>query len=292
MEQESTMLESTVTMNTTTQYVPWNEGANILGIGRSSFFYLVESGQISTEPGRGPRDGRYSLEDIQRIAAQRATGRRRKASHRRIHPTPIIIDWLSPKDIPAILRLDQIVYDEIFLAEMERYQQWSEKNGQLAIAAFDAKSNRQTMLAYIACLPLEESVILQVMRGEREEISITQDEMQTYERPGPYTLLANSAVIHPEHPYLLRRVLQSMINAWIERFPKQYISRVYAQSVSERGDLLISNFFMQPRYDLANNAYMLDLTRPARSKMFRAFQDALKAKDPLKYKEIYQTGEK
>jgi hypothetical protein len=275
----------------TTKYVTWSEGASILAVGRSSFFYLVESGKISVEPGRGPRDGRYSLEDIQRVAEERATGHHRKTSHRRIRPAPVFIDWLSSDDIPAILRLDKIVYDEMFLAEMERYRQWSVKNGQLAIAAFDAKSNRQIMLAYIACLPLDESVILQIMRGEKEEIDITQEEIQSYERPGPYTLLANSAVVHPDHPYLLRRVLQDMTDAWIERFPNQYVSRVYAQSVSERGDLLISNFFLQPRYDLANNAFMLDLTRPARAKMIRAFQDALKAKDPLKYKEIYQKGE-
>ncbi len=275
----------------TTKYVTWSEGASILGVGRSSFFYLVESGKISVEPGRGPRDGRYSLEDIQRVAEERATGHHRKASHRRVRPAPVFIDWLSPDDIPAILRLDKIVYDEMFLAEMERYRQWSEKNGQLAIAAFDAKSKRQTMLAYMACLPLDESVILQIMRGEREEISITQDEIQSYERPGPYTLLANSAVVHPEHPYLLRRVLQGMIDAWVEHFPEQYVSRVYAQSVSERGDLLISNFFMQPRYDLADNAYMIDLTRPARAKMFRWFQEALQAKDPLKYKELYRKAE-
>jgi hypothetical protein len=281
------MLESTST-NMTTKYVTWNEGASILGVGRSSFFYLVDSGKISVEPGRGPRDGRYSLEDIQKVAEQRTAGQHRRPSHRRVRPTPVFTDWLSPDDIPAILRLDKIVYDEMFLAEMERYKQWSEKNGQLAMAAFDAKSNRQTMLAYIACLPLDESVIIQIMRGEREEISITQDEMQSYDHPGPYILLANSAVVHPEHHYLLRRVLQDMVNAWVERFPEQYVSRVYAQSVSERGDLLISNFFMQPRYDLADNAYMIDLTRPARAKLIRWFQEALQAKDPLKYKEIYQ----
>ena len=115
----------------TTKYVPWNEGAEILGVGRSSFFYLVESGQISVEPGRGPRSGRYSLEDIQRVAERRAKGERRKASRRRVRPTPVILDWFSPDDIPAILRLDKIVYDEMFLTEMERYRQWSAKNGNL-----------------------------------------------------------------------------------------------------------------------------------------------------------------
>lgn len=190
-----------------------------------------------------------------------------------------------------MLRLEKIVYDEMFLAEMERYRQWSGKNGQLAIAAFDAKRNRQTMRAYMACFPLDESVILQIMRSEREVVDITQEEIHSYERPGPYTLLAKSAVVHPDHPDLLRRVLQGMIDAWGERFPEQDVTRVYAQSVSERGDLLISTFFMQPRYDLANNASMLDLARPARAKMMRWFHEALQAKDPLKYKKLYRKGD-
>src|SRR5690348_4196813 len=109
------MLESTITVPPT-KYVTWAEGADILGIGRSSFFYLVENGRISIEPGRGPRDNRYSLEDILMVKQQRSTGRR-KTSRRRIHPTPTFTDWLSPDDIPAILTLDKIVYHEMFLAE-------------------------------------------------------------------------------------------------------------------------------------------------------------------------------
>ena len=52
---------------TTTTFVPWQEGAELLGLKRSAFFYLVETGQIRIESGRGPRDGRYSLEDIEAI---------------------------------------------------------------------------------------------------------------------------------------------------------------------------------------------------------------------------------
>jgi hypothetical protein len=270
------------------QYYTAAQARQVLGLTEHAFQYRVKSGQIKKTILPGRKQGSYLKDEIHRIAEREASGRRK---YRRARPIPVVLDWLSPDDIPAILRLDKIVYDEMYLAEMERYQQWSIKNGQLAMAAFDAKSNRETMLAYIACLPLEESVILQIMRHEREEIDITQDEIQSYERPGPYTLLANSAVVHPDHPYLLLRVLQRMIESWIERFPKQYVTKIYAQSVSERGDLLISDFYMQPRYDLADDAYMIDLARPARAKMLRRFQEALQAKDPQAFKQIYRKGE-
>jgi hypothetical protein len=195
--------------------------------------------------------------------------------------TPAIIDWLSPRDIPAILRLDQIVYDEMFLAEMEVYRRWSEKNAYLAMAAFDPKSNRERMLAYVAALPLDEAVILSVLRGEREEKDLTAEEMQSYDRLGPYTLLANSAVSLPEYPELLNRILLRLIDAWVDRYPKRYVTRIYAQVTSESGDRMAQHFFMSPRYDLAPNAYMLDLARPGASKIIRRFQERLRQKAPL-----------
>ena len=259
-------------------FVTWSEGAEILDLKRTAFFHLVNSGQIRSEPGRGPRDGRYSLSDIESIKQQRANGKKRKTWRR---PTPALIDWLSPRDIPAILRLDQIVYDEIYLAEMEVYRKWSEKNPYLAMAAFDPKSDRQVMLAYIAALPLDESVIFSVLRGERQETDLEADEMQTYDRPGAYTLLANSAVSLPEYPDLLNRILLRLMDAWVDRYPEQYVTRLYSQTVSESGDRMVQHFFMAPRYDLAPNAYMLDLARPSASKIIRRFQARLTQKAPL-----------
>lgn len=263
---------------THSSFVPWKEGADILGLKRTAFFHLVNSGQIRTEPGRGVRDGRYSMTDIEAIQQRRANGKKRRVWRR---PTPALIDWLSPKDIPAILRLDQIVYDEIYLAEMEVYRQWSEKNPYLAMAAFDPKSDRQRMLAYIAMLPLDEEIILSVMRGEREEVDIKPEEMQTYDRPGPYVLLANSAVNLPEYPDLLTRILLRIMDEWVDRFPERYITRVYSQTVSESGDRMVQHFFMAPRYDLAPNAYILDLARPSASRIIRRFQERLAQKAPL-----------
>jgi len=260
-------------------YVKWDEGASILDLKRNTFFYLVQSEQVRAEPNRKPRDGRYNLQDIMRVKEKREQGKPRKQYKRRL--APVIFDWLSHSDIPAILRLDQVVYDQMFLAEAAVYEQWSSKNPYLAMAAFDAKSDRQEMLAYVAALPLDESLILSIMRGEREEISITPDEIETYERPGGYTLLGNSAVNHPERPDLLYKILYRMTAFWIERYPEQYITRIYAQSVSERGDRMIQHFFMAPRYDLAPNAYMLDLARPGASKVIHWFQSQLLQKAPL-----------
>ena len=68
-------------------------------------------------------DGRYNLADIKSIKEKRAHKAQRK-EHRppRKRLAPVMLDWLSPLDIPAILRLDQIVYNEMYLAEAQVYR--------------------------------------------------------------------------------------------------------------------------------------------------------------------------
>jgi hypothetical protein len=264
------------------RYISSAEGATLLGVNRSNFFYLVNAHGVRKLAGKGQRDTGYHEGDllaIKHLREQHALYKPRPP--RRKKPAPVLLDWLSPEDIPAILRLDQLVYHELFLAEAAVYRSWSEKNPQLAMAAFDARSHRQEMLAYVAALPVAESVILAVLRGERDETSITMEEIQDYTRPGGYTLLANSAVAHPDRPDLLYKVLYRMMAEWIERYPERYITRIYAQSISERGDQLVQHFFMAPRYDLAPNAYMLDLARPGASKIVRWFQGCLLQKAPM-----------
>ncbi len=44
---------------------------------------------------------------------------------------------------------------------------------------------------------------------------------------------------------------------------------------------MVQHFFMAPRYDLAPNAYILDLARPSVSKIIRRFQARLAQKAPF-----------
>src|SRR5205807_1143699 len=82
------------------------------------------------------------------------------------------------------------------------------KNPHLTFTAFDA-SDRSKVLAYISLIPLSEEVIFQILRGEREETSITPDEIETYDREGEYTLLAEGVVAHPEHPEMISTALRA-----------------------------------------------------------------------------------
>lgn len=258
-------------------FIRSQEGQNILGVPRQTFFYYVNNGHIEKRPGKTARDARYSLRDILKVKEDRRANKSKAVSH-------FVLDWLYANDLPACLALDYKVYEEYLIGDISHYATWLNKNNHVALAAYD-KTDRSKCLAYLCMLPLPETAILDIMAGKRDELSIQADEIQTYDQPGEYTLLANSAVVHPDHPTLLYAVLNGIMQYWLDQYPDRRVTRIYAQAASPAGDVLIQKFYFAPLYDLKSepacvipNAYVLDLSRPGASRVIRSFQKALESK--------------
>ena len=245
---------------------------------KNAFNYRVRKKAITTKEDESGK----TLYGVQSVMAVR-NALLKRASRRDKQPE-VIIDWLQPTDIPASLALDQIVYHEMFLAEAEVYMAWRRKNPYISMAAFDAK-DRRTCYAYIGLIPLPESVILDILIGKKDEKEITPDEILSYDQPGEYTLLANSAVVHPDYPELISKIITAIAEYWLEQYPERRIKRIYAQAVSEEGRTMAQKLYLGPLYILQNqeivrveDAYVLDLNDIAASRIIRQFQEKLRAK--------------
>lgn len=247
------------------------QAANLLGIHPNRFHYYIKAAHIAVEPGTQAGHRRYSRADVMQLARKLSDKKTSKPKEK------LLIDWIMPSDIPAALKMLQRVYSaDIDLAEFAIYQSWRKNNNQLSLGAFS--TNREYCRAAIQLVPLPESVILDILSGKRHENSITPDEVRSYTEPGAYHLLATSAAALPGHPYLLYRLLDRYMDFWVDMAPERHIQRVYAQAVSERGEMLVQHFFMLPRWDLAPDAFMLDLSRPTASRIIRRFKARLEAK--------------
>ena len=161
----------------------------------------------------------------------------------------------------------------------------SERWGKEAKGAFDAK-DRRIRYGYIGLIPLPEPIILDILTGKKDEKEITPDEILTYDEPGEYTLLANSAVIHPDYPELANRIIHEIMKYWIDQYPEKRIKRIYTQTVSEQGRTLAKKLYLGPLYTVGENgltrvedAYVLDMQEQAVSKVIRQFQASLKTKE-------------
>ena len=256
----------------TQHYVSSTEGEKILGVDTGRFFYYVQSKQIAKEPGSGKRNARYSVSDILKVKEKLSRKQRtRKIAHG-------FVDWIGVDDVLTSLKLDYRVYgSEVFLADLPYYAERVVRNPHVALAVYDSPK-RERILAYISLLPLPESTILEILREERHETKIRAEEVETYERKGGYTLLAESVVTDPEHPEQLNTLLKHLTEYWCEQYPDRYISKIYAQAESKHGDILIQKLFFAPREDLAPNAYVLNLSRPGASRFVQHFQQCIEEK--------------
>ncbi len=260
-------------------YVPFSRALELFKpLDKNKFNYRVRKKEIVTKEDESGK----TLYGVQSTIAVR-NALLRGASRRDKQPE-VILDWLRPTDIPASLALDQVVYHEMFLAEAEIYMAWRRKNPYISMAAFDAK-DRRTCYAYIGLIPLPEPIILDILTHKKDEKEITPDEILTYDQPGAYTLLANSAVVHPDYPELINKVIKAIADYWLEQYPERRIKRIYAQTISEDGRIMAKKLYLGPLYILRGqemirieDAYVLDLDDIAASRIIREFQEKLAAK--------------
>jgi hypothetical protein len=243
-------------------------------------YHTKKKKSIRTIEGATERDTRYNAKDILAVR-QRLIQR---ASRKGRIPT-VDTDWMYPSDLPAALALDYKVYQEPLIGNITLYDSWLRKNNHITVAVFD-HFDRSKCLAYIGMMPLPEQIILDIIRGKRDELNIQAEEILTYDEPGDYTILADSVVTHPDHPELVNRMLSFIVGFWYDQYPTRRIKRIYARAVSDSGQRMIKKLFLGPLYSLTDNgiqrvkdAYVLDMDEEAASRIVREFQQRLKSKE-------------
>jgi len=264
-------------------YVRFTKAVELfLPLSKNTLNYRVRAGDIKTEEDEHGK--MYEVDSLLKVR-DALIGEQFKESIKKHKVPDVIVDWVKPEDVPSGLALDQIVYNEMFLANVELYMAWRRKNPKISMGAFDAK-DRRIRYGYIGLIPLPEPIILDILMGKKDEREITPDEILTYDEPGEYTLLANSAVIHPDHPELANRIIHEITRYWIEQYPEKRIKRIYAQTVSEQGRTLAKKLYLGPLYTIGEkgltrveDAYVLDMQEEAVSKVIRQFQASLKTKE-------------
>ncbi|GAC1358159.1 MAG: hypothetical protein NVS4B11_34450 [Ktedonobacteraceae bacterium] len=249
------------------------------GFSANTFYRHAREGKIGkTLPESRERGALYNESDIKRIIGKKmGTSEQGKTNREERAQVTTEVAWQKTSDLPAILKLDLQVYNDDLVGDIGLYISWAKKNTKITLLSFES-GNRDNVLAYISLVPLQEKVILSILKGEREELSIRPDEVENYEREGGYTLLAESIVIHPEHSEQLNNILGAVLNYWCKQYPDRYIKKIYTDAASEHGDVLVRKLFFSPLYDISDTAYVLDLRKPGISKVVKRFQECLEAR--------------
>lgn len=263
------------------------EARKILGVSTSTFKTYVDNGRIRKITPPGKTQGVYSKTDVDKLAKEKEPFRQiekaiKRGKREKAGPIKTDVDWMKPSDLPAILKLDYVVYQEDIVGDIGLYVSWYRKNPKITLLSFE-RGNRDNVLAYISLVPLPEQIILSILKEDRSELTINPSEIETYDRLGGYTLLAESVVTHPKYPEQLNHVTQSVLEFWYEQYPDKYIDKIYAQAFSDDGDTLIRKLYFSPLYNLSDRAYVLDLSKKGISRLIRIFQEHLERKKSVSH---------
>ncbi len=272
------MTEQRPLENNRDEYVPFSEALALFGHGKNALLYRARTGGIKTIKNAAD-DTLYSVSDV--IEAGKILTR--KSIHKRKIPK-LEFGWIETlDDLFATLKLDKEVYGEIPVGDINLYLSWIKQNPQIARAAYDAK-DRGKIHSYITVLPLSEEVILDVLLGKRDELSIQPSEIEPPDREGDVTLLAESAVTTSNYPEALGMLLKNLAELWKKDYPRKRIRRIYAQGATQEGRITLQKLFFGPLYILdsgklmrINNAYVFDMDDISASKLMRKFQEDLKS---------------
>jgi len=256
-----------------------SEARSKLNVSTSTFKRLVDSGKIRKVTPPNKKQGMYVSVDVDKIAEEMrpfsGNTRYKNKNNEQNNGLSTATDWQKISDLPAILKLDLKVYQENIVGDIGLYISWERKNPKITMLSFES-GNREHVLAYISLVPLPEQIIISILKGERPELSISPDEIETYERKGGYTLLAESVVVDPDHPEQLNTVLREVLTYWCRQYPDRYIEKIYADAATDHGEMLARKLYFSPLYDISDRAYVLDLRKLGISKIVRNFQECLK----------------
>jgi hypothetical protein len=260
----------------TNEYIPFSEALELFHpLDKNAFFYRVRKGEISTIEGTTERDTQYKISDIVEVREALMKKKAKKRESKRGLETEV--DWQKISDLPAVLKLDLTVFKEEIVGDISLYMTWERKNPKITLISYE-KGNRENVLAYLSLVPLPEEVILSILKGERSDFSITLDEVEDYKRPGGYTLFADGIATHPDHPEQINNIIRELLRFWCDQYPERYIEKIYVQAASEAGDIFVRKLYFSPLYHIADNAYILDLRKPAISRLVKNFQECLEQK--------------
>jgi hypothetical protein len=253
--------------------------ARLGNMASSTFHRLVMGGEIKKVTNPGKKHGEYLKADVDRIAQAMGVSinRNTRTKGQKDKPPKLIVDWRRRNDLPAILALDMEVYRDEVIGKVDLYHAWWQRNPNITLIVFE-EGKRDRILANITLLPLKEETIVGILKGDYSDLDVSPDEILSYENGGEFTIFAENAISRDESKDYLGLILKGFADFWCEQWPKSKIKRIYAQAGSREGRFLIQKLYFGPRFDLADDAYMLDLEHENPSRFVHGFQQCINEK--------------
>jgi hypothetical protein len=260
-----------------TRYLSASEAIEILKIPSSTFYRMVKEGKIKKHlPTAVSKHGMYDPKEIARLRSKL----RLETEPQEVGET----DWIKSSDMGSMYDLEYSVYGEQ-TGNPSIVRKWYERNPYLCRILYN-KLDRRDFWGTINMLPLAEETIFRLLRGEIRDVDLDpQRDILTYEAARAYNLYVASVIIRPQKQHHFMLLINSVFDFWCEQAPERTIDKIYGRVLAEDGELIAKKLFFSPIWHIADNAYMLDLSRPNPSRIVQSLQYCIRLKKEEQYNE-------
>lgn len=215
-------------------YTP-EEAMKILGMKKSKFYNEIEAGRIPYELPPGKRIGmRFPKEGIDTLAKrERLLRARKQAVYLTFEPSTTADIWTAVNNARQLYGPNDII-------SFERALEWRDINPDISMSAKQGK----LLAGMVTYLPLEEQVILALLRDEMRERDISNQAIQQWTDPQISVYVAGIASVKTEEEdkqvnslrgrFLLRNAIK-----WAITLTAQYdIKKWYSIGVTSEGQAI------------------------------------------------------
>lgn len=247
-------------------YYTLEEAMNILGMKKSKFYDEVDAGRIPFELPPGKRIGmRFPKEGIDTLAKRERKKRSHKqAVHLTFEPSTTADIWIAVNNARQLYGPDDVI-------SFERALEWRDINPDISMSVKQGK----LLAGMVTYLPLEEQVILALLRDDMRERNILDQAIQQWMDPQISVYIAGIAIVKTEEEdkqvdglrgrFLLRNAIK-----WAITLTTQYdIKNWYSIGVTSEGQAIAEALGFQEIMSLEDGkrkSYVLDsiLTQPTK----------------------------
>ncbi len=252
------------------RYLSASEAIEILKIPSATFYRMVREGKIQKYyPTAVSKHGMYDPKEIARLKS-----RLRQDSEPKESGTT---DWIKGSDMGKVYDLEYMIYGDQ-TGDPSIIRRWYERNPYMCRVLFN-KEDRRDIWGAINIVPLHDETIFRLLRGEIHDIDLDpQEDILTYEQPGAYNVYVASVIMHPHRRQHFILLINSIFDYWCDQAPEKTIGRMYGRVIARDGEMLAKKLFFSPIWHIAEDAYVLDLTRPNPSRIIQSFQYCINSK--------------
>ncbi len=142
------------------------------------------------------------------------------------------------------LKLDQMVYKDIYQIDFERCKAFIKRNPEIYIMAVNENDE---VVGYINYSPISSEMYDKMLGGEEIDSNITPEDIKAYKPGSDHQIYFSSICVHPDfRKQGVAKTLLTFLKEYEENLEKKgiHISKVVADAVSDSGrNILISNGF-------------------------------------------------